>query len=627
MKIINSKIIDNFLNSRQTPAFLITILLEENRSIDTLRCLHTLSNHTISKFNFGSQFKKNIHTKIVAEFAEIIYNLLYEREFVLKEFPTVLPIPSKGKEKIFQLVIYSFFPRAVILLSNLIIKIINEKNSIISHQFKNLYNEQFIKRLENIDGLSRINKNFINAAYSMNMPFLKITSNILQFGWGKHGFQLGGTFTENTARNSVVMVRNKYLTSLLLKKAGFPVLDELLAKDIEQCKKFVKKFGFSIVLKPADKDAGQGIETNISNLKELSKAFIRCQKISKNVLIQKFSTGNDYRFTTLNGKVIWVYQRIKARVIGDGKSSISLLIKKENATPKRKFPYKEITIDDKANSLLKKQNLTLKSIPKKGEEITLGSISNTYNGALPVIIPPEKVHPDNKLLIERAANLFRLDITGIDFFSEDISKSWHDVEAHIMEINSCPDLSQTGPHLYDIILTQSVEGDGRIPSALIFSEKNLNLRNFISFCISNNKKVGIYTKNDIRINDMIIKKRAENSTNDFKILLMENSIDFLVMIVEKKTPFKFTSLPIDRFDCLCIESSLSPSESLDLNWLKKSIAFDFSKNKRIKTPMFIGSEKVINSYNNINNYLIENFSNFENFHNNKFHAIKDPLNL
>ena len=40
--------------------------------------------------------------------------------------------------------------------------------------------------------------------------------------------------------------------------------------------------------------------------------------------------------------------------------------------------------------------------------------------------------------------------------------------------------------------------------------------------------------------------------------------------------------------------------------------------------MFIGSEKVINSYNNINNYLIENFSNFENFHNNKFHAIKDP---
>ena len=108
--------------------------------------------------------------------------------------------------------------------------------------------------------------------------------------------------------------------------------------------------------------------------------------------------------------------------------------------------------------------------------------------------------------------------------SEDISKSWHDVEAHIMEINSCPDLSQTGPHLYDIILTQSVEGDGRIPSALIFSEKNLNLRNFISFCISNNKKVGIYTKNDIRINDMIIKKRAENSTNDFKILLMENSM-------------------------------------------------------------------------------------------------------
>ena len=104
------------------------------------------------------------------------------------------------------------------------------------------------------------------------------------------------------------------------------------------------------------------------------------------------------------------------------------------------------------------------------------------------------MHPDNKLLIERAANLFRLDITGIDFFSEDISKSWHDVEAHIMEINSCPDLSQTGPHLYDIILTQSVEGDGRIPSALIFSEKNLNLRILFLFVFRIIKKWNLYQK-------------------------------------------------------------------------------------------------------------------------------------
>ena len=73
---------------------------------------------------------------------------------------------------------------------------------------------------------------------------------------------------------------------------------------------------------------------------------------------------------------------------------------------------------------------------------------------------------------------------------------------------------------------------------------------------------------------------------------MENSIDFLVMIVEKKTPFKFTSLPIDRFDCLCIESSLSPSRSLDLNWLKNLLRLIFLKIKKLKLRCLLGQKRL-----------------------------------
>ena len=483
MKLVSHKIIRSFINSRQSPAIMISLKLETEQSKYILKLLHNISLTIPSKFNFGSNFKKSIHTKVIAEFAQVIYNILHEKNLPIREIPTILPKEFNKFEKSFNLIVYSHVPKAFFILSELILKIIQDKNSEPLKTFEKLYTDQFVKKLENIDGFSRLNKNFINSAYTRDIPFLIFSREIIQFGWGKKGFHLGGTFTENTPRNSVVTVRNKYITSLILKKAGFPVIEEALVKDKQDCVKFTKKFGYPVVLKPADKDSGQGIQADILNKKELTEAFDRCQKISKNVLIQRFIKGAHYRFTTVNGKVVWIYQIDSAFVLGDGKSSLSILIKKENATPKRTYPYKRILINDTTESILKRQNLKLESIPKKGQKIQLGIVQNVYEGAIPVVIPPEKVHPDNILLIERAANLFRLDITGIDFFISDISKKWYEVESQILEINSCPDLNPCGPHLYDVILTQSIPGNGRIPSALIFKEKNqdINLYSFISF--------------------------------------------------------------------------------------------------------------------------------------------------
>ena len=228
----------------------------------------------------------------------------------------------------------------------------------------------------------------------------KIAAEILQFGWGKHSFQLGGTFTEKTPRNSVVMVRNKYATNQILKRAGFPVLDEDLVKEEKSCKKFIEKYGFPVVIKPADKDAGAGIQADISNQKELSKAFKNCLKVSKNILIQRVAMGNHYRLTVLNGKLVWTFKQLLATVEGDGKSTISLLIKKENSCSKRNSIYKKIPVNDTTKILLNKQNLDMHSIPSKGEKVRLGTISYVYAGAIPFVIPNDKVHPDNVLLIE-----------------------------------------------------------------------------------------------------------------------------------------------------------------------------------------------------------------------------------
>ena len=136
--------------------------------------------------------------------------------------------------------------------------------------------------------------------------------------------------------------------------------------------------------------------------------------------------------------------------------------------------------------------------------------------------------------------------------------------------------------------------------------------------------MGIYSQNEIRINETTISNKSKSEIDGVNILLMDTSIDFLIMIVEKTTPFLFGSLPIDKFDCICLEANFSNKESNSLNWLSRSISFDFSKNKKIKNQIFIGSEEVKTIYQNLSNYLKENFPKFENVHNNKFQPIYEP---
>ena len=99
------------------------------------------------------------------------------------------------------------------------------------------------------------------------------------------------------------------------------------------------------------------------------------------------------------------------------------------------------------------------------------------------------------------------------------------------------------------------------------------------------------------------------------------------MIVEKTTPFLFGSLPIDKFDCICLEVKFFKQESNSLNWLSRSISFDFSKNKKIKNQIFIGSEEVKTIYQNLSNYLKRIFQSLKMFTIINFNQFMSLINL
>ncbi|MBY0238604.1 MAG: hypothetical protein K2X55_04750 [Burkholderiaceae bacterium] len=76
-------------------------------------------------------------------------------------------------------------------------------------------------------------------------------------------------------------------------------------------------------------------------------------------------------------------------------------------------------------------------MPETGRVVTLRRTANISTGGLAFDVSAD-VHPDNRLVAERAAALLGLDIAGIDFLCPDISRSWRDVGGAVCEVNAQP---------------------------------------------------------------------------------------------------------------------------------------------------------------------------------------------
>lgn len=247
---------------------------------------------------------------------------------------------------------------------------------------------------------------------------------------------------------SIKITSDKGLTSKILKLNNIPVPNfttfEIKKNNLKFLKKLINKnkISYPLVLKPLDGHQGKGITLDIKNFKQLKKEIIKLSKLkiiknnkkvnTNTCIIEEFKKGDSFRIFMVKDEIINIYCKEKPYVIGDGKHNVNQLIKIFN---KNKIKDNQIQKIDK-NLVL--SQTSFKSIIPKNKKIILHHITSMHNGSNSYNIDLKKVHPDNIKMFKKIHKKIDVTICGIDYITNDITKSWKDGNGFINEINYGP---------------------------------------------------------------------------------------------------------------------------------------------------------------------------------------------
>lgn len=268
----------------------------------------------------------------------------------------------------------------------------------------------------------------------------------VRLGSGRHAHTLIGSESTKTSSIARRLARRKSVTNAILDAAGLPVARQRQVRRVEDAQEAALELGFPVVIKPSDGKMGKGITVGVTDETGVAAAFERAQAVSRSVILEAFIPGEEYRLLVIDGRFVAAAHRRPARVCGDGVSTVSELVARENACPIRDaiLPGRmvarlPIVIDAEATRILEEQGHSEGSVPGKDEIVFLRRESNVSRGG-DCVDRTERVHPSIRSAAERAATALGIDVCGVDFICTDIGRPWRETGAAICEVNIRPGL-------------------------------------------------------------------------------------------------------------------------------------------------------------------------------------------
>lgn len=299
-----------------------------------------------------------------------------------------------------------------------------------------------LKKIASEDRLGPSSSSIVNAAVARGIPIIRLDKgSLVQLGYGNAQRRIEATITDQTSAIAVDIATDKERTKAMLRSASIPVPEGDIISEKEELAEIIEDIGFPLATKPHNGNQGKGVSLNLRNAEEAMEGFLKAKTYSNEVIVEKFFQGSDYRLLVINYRFVAAAQRTPAMVTGNGINTIRELIDKANLDPCRGDHHEciltKIKIDKHTEEFLKFQHISLEDVPPYGKQVFLKRTANLSTGGTSEDVT-DHVHPEIISMAERVARTIGLDICGIDFISEDISKNLKQGKGIVIEVNAAP---------------------------------------------------------------------------------------------------------------------------------------------------------------------------------------------
>jgi D-alanine-D-alanine ligase-like ATP-grasp enzyme len=399
---------------------------------------------------------------------------------------------------------------------------------------------------------------YINAALTLGIPYAQtvILPSFLAFGQGVNRRQSWRNMSDSTGHIATVTSTNKIIANRLMARAGLPVPRQLVVRQTQEAVNALKKLGAPVVVKPHNQDYGTAVFPQLEKETEVRQAFKVASRYGA-VIVEKHIKGDNHRIMVINGRYISARQQRPAHIVATGRDTIAEIHSNANQARLAKG-WKAIPADAEATDLIVRQGFDWSSVPDAGHTIYFRRQANLSTGGS-MEICTDRVHPENKLMAERAAEVLGIDIAGIDFISPDISQSFLDGVGAICEVNVNPGF------IFDenkLLLNEWFpNGDnGRIPVIGVLGECK---EDHLEVCLAEalgqqtDGKIALTVNGNIFLDGLRI-ARAEAKKPPERVIFLGTDASAAVLAL---SPEEYTKrgVELDRLDLLLLRSPLQPA--------------------------------------------------------------------
>ena len=303
--------------------------------------------------------------------------------------------------------------------------------------------DAFIRRAQRL-AFGPSTQSLIDAAERRDVPWIRLNRfSLVQLGHGKYQQRIQATVTGETRHIAVEIASDKEDTRSLLASLGLPVPRQALVYGPDDAVDEAEAIGYPVVTKPLNANHGRGVSIRLTDEAQVRAGYERATEhgTSNGVLVESFVSGFDHRMLVVDGALVAVAKRVPGHVVGDGEHTIAQLVEIVNRDPRRGVGHEKvltrIELDAQAERLLDRAGHTAETVLARGETFYLRATANLSTGGTAIDLT-DAVHPDNRDMAVRAVRAVGLDVGGVDFLCDDVTRSWREVGGAIVEVNAAP---------------------------------------------------------------------------------------------------------------------------------------------------------------------------------------------